>query len=183
MNIFEWITNIDVSILYWMQENLRSDVLTIFFKAVTSLSDMGWFWLTISIILLLFPKTRKTGVLSLVSFVVSAIIINIGIKPIVARPRPFDYVDYLVPLIKKPWDYSFPSGHTGAAFSVALILWNRLDKKYSWIFVVIAILIGFSRLYLGVHYPSDVLFGFIVSLVVALVVIKKGSAFYGSDRN
>lgn len=84
---------------------------------------------------------------------------------IVARPRPFAEIEALIPLIAKPTDFSFPSGHTTASFAVALVMLRMLPKKIGIPAVVLAALVAFSRLYLGVHYPTDVLTGFVVALV------------------
>ena len=83
-----------------------------------------------------------------------ALITNVCLKNLVARPRPMS-VEGLVPLIGKPTDYSFPSGHTCASFACALVLYRILPKKYGVPAVILASLIAFSRLYVGVHYPTD----------------------------
>ena len=81
------------------------------------------------------------------------------LKHLIARSRPYDCILGLIPLITPPTDYSFPSGHTAASFAVGALLFRKLPKRYGIPALVLAALIGFSRLYLGVHYPSDVLAG------------------------
>ena len=154
---------IDASILLFIQENLRVDALNGIWKFITFLGDGGWFWIVLSLVLMIPKKTRRIGIASLLSIAFCALITNVLIKNIVARPRPFDAVEAIVPLIARPWGYSFPSGHTCASFASALIILKMAPKKYGIAAVVLATLIGFSRLYVGVHYPGDVLAGFLVA--------------------
>lgn len=93
-------------------------------------------------------------------------------KNAVARPRPFDTYTQIIPLITRPKDYSFPSGHTCASFAVALVCLRMLPGKWGILPVVLAGMIAFSRLYLGVHYPGDVLAGFLVALLTSTVACK-----------
>lgn len=165
-----WFQDLDISILLWIQENLRSDVWTPFWKAITFLGNGGWFWIATSVLMLLPRQTRMAGVLSLLSLSLGALITNLWLKPLVARPRPYEtWVDMIL-LISKPSDFSFPSGHTCAAFACALIFLWMLPQGQGIPFVILAALIAFSRLYLGVHYPSDVLGGFLVGTFSSLTV-------------
>lgn len=93
-------------------------------------------------------------------------------KNAVARPRPFDTYTQIIPLITRPKDYSFPSGHTCASFAVALVCLRMLPGKWGILPVVLAGMIAFSRLYLGVHYPGDVLAGFLVALLTSTVACR-----------
>ena len=90
---------------------------------------------------------------------------NLLLKNLVARPRPFAEIEALIPLIAKPTDFSFPSGHTTASFAVALVMVRMLPKKIGVPAVAVATLVAFSRLYLGVHYPTDVLVGLLVAAI------------------
>ena len=166
MNIFlQSVQNLDGEILLQIQQHLRTDLLTPFMKGVTFLGNGGWFWILCAVVLLAIPKTRKTGYAAVLSLIFGVIVTNLLLKNIVARPRPFAEIEALIPLIAKPTDFSFPSGHTTASFAVALVMLRMLPKKIGIPAVVLAALVAFSRLYLGVHYPTDVLVGFVVALV------------------
>ncbi|MBD9164471.1 MAG: phosphatase PAP2 family protein [Blautia wexlerae] len=163
---------LDMNILLWIQEHLRVDALTLFWRAVTFLGNGGWFWIVLCVLLICFRKTRKTGVTAAFSLLSGFLITNLLIKNAVARPRPFDTYTQIIPLITRPKDYSFPSGHTCASFAVALVCLWMLPGKWGILAVVLAGMIAFSRLYLGVHYPGDVLAGFLVALITSTVACR-----------
>ena len=173
MNTFlQSVQNLDGEILLQIQQHLRTDMLTPFMKIVTFLGNGGWFWILCAVILLAVPKTRKTGYAAVLSLIFGVIVTNLLLKNIVARPRPFAEIGALIPLIAKPTDFSFPSGHTTASFAVALVMLRMLPKKIGIPAVVLAALVAFSRLYLGVHYPTDVLAGFVVALVGSSLAVR-----------
>ena len=172
MNTFlQSVQNLDGEILLQIQQHLRTDMLTPLMKFVTFLGNGGWFWILCAVVLLAIPKTRKTGYAAVLSLIFGVIVTNLLLKNIVARPRPFAEIEALIPLIAKPTDFSFPSGHTTASFAVALVMLRMLPKKIGIPAVVLAALVAFSRLYLGVHYPTDVLVGFVVALVGSTVAV------------
>jgi len=173
MNTFlQSVQNLDGEILLQIQQHLRTDMLTPFMKIVTFLGNGGWFWILCAVVLLAVPKTRKTGYAAVLSLIFGVIVTNLLLKNIVARPRPFAEIGALIPLIAKPTDFSFPSGHTTASFAVALVMLRMLPKKIGIPAVVLAALVAFSRLYLGVHYPTDVLAGFVVALVGSSLAVR-----------
>lgn len=161
----ETLLNLDGNILIWIQEFLRNPILDPFFKVITTLGNAGIFWIIATIILLIPKKTRKVGMMSAFALLCSLLINNILLKNLVARTRPYYVVEGLVPLIKKPVEFSFPSGHAGSSFASACVLHRNLPKKYGIWFLILAILISFSRLYVGVHYPSDVLAGVVTGFI------------------
>lgn len=165
-----WIIQLDVSILLFIQEHIRCEAFNGFWKFITSLGDGGWFWIALSLVLVIPKKTRSVGIASLLSLGLGALLTNVALKNIVARPRPFDLTETIIPLIAKPHDYSFPSGHTCASFASALICYRMLPKKYGIPAVILAALIALSRLYVGVHYPTDVIGGFLVAFFASTVV-------------
>jgi len=166
------ITNIDLSIMMFIQEHLRTDFLNEIWKFITHLGDGGWFWIGIGVVLLLFKKTRMVGITMLVSLAINGLLTNLTLKDFFARPRPFNVSEAIIPLINKPHSFSFPSGHTSVSFAGALVMYKMLPKKAGIPAVVLAALIGVSRIYVGVHYPTDVLGGILVGIVASM------SAYY-----
>lgn len=170
--MIDFITNIDKEILYFIQEFLRYNFLNGIFSFITKLGNGGFIWILITIILLIPKKTRKVGILSLCSLLLCHVVNNLMIKNLVMRERPFNQFSELIPLVKKPTDFSFPSGHTAISFAVSGILVRYLDKKYGITAIVFAVLIAFSRLYVGVHFLSDVIVGMIIGLLSSFIVSK-----------
>jgi undecaprenyl-diphosphatase len=160
----------DAAILLWIQKLLRNDTMTTFWRMVTWLGDGGKIWILSAVILLIPKKTRQTGLLALLSLLICNIATNNIFKHVFARPRPFQIIDTLVPLIKKPVSYSFPSGHTSSSFSAAWVYYKKLPGKYGIPAMILAGMIAFSRIYLGVHYPSDILGGILLAYIVSTAV-------------
>lgn len=153
-------------------QNFHTPLLDQVMVFLTTLGNGGMVWIGLAIVLLVIPKYRIYGLTMLAALLISVFLGNVILKNIVARPRP-SWVDPSVKLlIPNPTDYSFPSGHTFMSFAAAgsLFLYN---KKSGAAAIVLASLIGFSRMYLYVHYPSDVLAGAFFGLVTAAI------AFYG----
>ncbi len=129
---------------------------------ITALGDKGVFWILLMAVLLLLPKTRKWGLAIGGALILAAVLGNEVLKPLVGRLRPFQtYAEFLPLLIAAPGGFSFPSGHTGASFAAAVCL-LRFDRRWGIAALVLAVLIAFSRMYLTVHYPSDILGGVIL---------------------
>ena len=168
----EYINHLDGQILLWIQDNLRNEMLTPISKFITMLGNSGWLWIVLTILCLLFAKYRKVGLLSAVALIGSLIINNLILKNLVARTRPYEVVAGLTRLIEVQKDYSFPSGHAGASFGAAVIFFIYLPKKFGVPALVLAFLIALSRLYVGVHYVTDVLAGGMISTVLALCIWK-----------
>ncbi len=172
----------DGQFLIWLQENVRSDVLTPIMKLITHLGDKGIFWILIAIVMLFFKKTRPLGMMAGIALVFSVLINNVLIKPNVGRIRPYEVVDGLKLLIERQHDPSFPSGHSGASFAAAVVFLVKGPKKIGIPAIIMAALIAFSRLYVGVHYPTDVICGIItgtccaiISFMIWSIVEKKAS--------
>ena len=138
---------------------------------VTSLGNAGIVWIIICVLLLIYKKLRKYGVMMGCALILCLLIRNSFLKPVVARVRPFDINTAIDILIKKPLDFSFPSGHTMSSFAAATVL-IYMDKKIGVISLILATIIGFSRLYLYVHYPSDVIVGLFMGVLLGIISIK-----------
>lgn len=160
------------AVLLFVQEALRHDVMTPFWVTITHLGDSGWIWILTSLILLSMKRTRKVGFVALCSLGVCFIINNLLLKNLVARPRPYTQIPELKILVDQLRDYSFPSGHTCASFAAACTFRRMLPKKWGRLALVLAFLIGLSRLYVGVHYLSDVIVGGIIGTLGSLVIYK-----------
>lgn len=161
---------LDGQILLWVQENLRSDILTPFFRFITRLGDSGMIWIVLTLLALLVPKFRKTGFLMAGALFLTLLINNMILKNLVARIRPYEVVEGLQRLLPAQLDFSFPSGHTGCSFAVGVVLLLHAPKRIGIPALILAVLIAFSRLYLGVHYLSDVLGGAVIGMGIAIVV-------------
>lgn len=163
----------EFEILYALN-NLHNPILDRIMIAMTNLGDAGLIWIGVAIILLFIKKTRKCGVLMLVSMVLGLIIGNGLLKNLIARERPC-WLDRSIPLlIPEPHDYSFPSGHTLASFEAAVMIYLH-NKKWGIISFVLAVLIAFSRMYLFVHFPTDVLGGAALGTLISIFVYEKSN--------
>lgn len=173
-----FITKTDLNILLFIQDYIRTDWLTPVIVFITSLGNAGIFWIAVSMLLLIPKKTRRIGCMSFVALIASLLVNNLLLKNLFRRIRPYDLCGMLHPLVTKPVDFSFPSGHTGSSFASAVVLYRRLPKKAGIPLLILALLIGLSRLYVGVHYPSDVFVGVLTGtgagFLAEWIVVKYG---------
>ena len=163
------IQQIDLWILDWIQQTMRCDFLDCFFQAVTMLGEVGIVWIVTGVALLFFKKYRRTGVTVLLGLLGGLLIGNLFLKNVIARERPCWINEAVELLIKIPTDYSFPSGHTLSSVIAATCMLLR-DKRIGIPACVLAALIAFSRLYLYVHFPTDVLGGALLGVGIAFGV-------------
>ena len=190
MSIFSWFAeNFDLPILEWIAEYLRCAFLDAVMPIITLLGDGGIFWIAIAVILLFLPKYRKVGLAMGAALLLGVLVCNVTMKPLFARIRPYDFqLEYsgkeIQLLIAAQHDFSFPSGHTLASFEAATVLAIH-NKKLGIPALILACLIAFSRLYLYVHYPTDVLFSVVMGIGFAFLgnyLVKKGSALYEAKK-
>jgi undecaprenyl-diphosphatase len=162
----------DLPVLEWIRANLQSGFLDIVMPIITVFGDGGIFWIAWAVLLLCFPKTRRTGLGMGIALMLGVVICNIILKPGVARPRPYDMQEELgviIPLlVDRMHDFSFPSGHTIASFEAAVVL-LMADKRMGIPAIILACLVAFSRLYLYVHYPTDVLVSVVLGTLFAVI--------------
>lgn len=164
----------EIHILDWIQ-NFHSPAGDVFWSMITKLGNAGIIWILLAVVLLIIPGTRKSGVILAVALCVDLLLCNQILKPAIARVRPFDVNTAVSLLIPRPGDYSFPSGHTAASFTAVAALFFAGEKKLWKPALVLAALIAFSRLYLYVHYPTDILGGMAAGVIagyVGYIIVK-----------
>lgn len=157
----------EAEVLHWIQEVFRQDWLDPIVVAITKLGNVGWFWIASILVCLCLKKQRKMGIYALISLLVTFVLCNLFLKQVVGRIRPYDAYPIIEPLVERLQDPSFPSGHSAISFCVAMIYYYQAPKKIGVAAVVLAGLIALSRLYVGVHYPSDVVAGIALGCLVA----------------
>ena len=166
----QWLLQMDGGILLWIQDFLRCALLDPIMTVYTQLGNAGILWIVLSVVLLCIPKTRKAGFVSLLAMLLGLLCTNVVLKHLVGRTRPWLVVEGLVHMVEEHDPNSFPSGHTCAAFAAASAWCRTLPKRWMKIVaVVMAALMGFSRLYVGVHFPSDVLAGAALGVIAAFL--------------
>ena len=163
----------DLPILDWIAANLWCPTLDFLMPIITTFGDGGIFWIAVSVILMITKKYRKTGLSMAFALTMGLLVCNIILKPGVARIRPYDFqLQYFAKEIQLiaggMHDFSFPSGHTIASFEActALMLGN---KKFGIPATVLAVLVAFSRLYLYLHYPTDVIASVILGTLFGIL--------------
>ena len=165
---FPGIPSLDAAVMAFIQTHFHNTVTDTVFPIITSLGEAGIGWIVLSLVLLCFKKTRRTGGLVLIAMTVTLLFGELTLKNIICRLRPCNVFTNFPMLIARPTSYSFPSGHTSSSFAAALILTLR-HKKVGWLAYIPAVLIAFSRIFLFVHYPTDVLAGILLGTLAALL--------------
>ena len=179
----------DLPILDWIAENLWCPGLDALMPWITLLGDAGIFWIACAAVMLFIPKLRKTGLAMGAALVIGLLLCNVTLKPLVGRIRPYDFQmehfgNEIKLLIDAQHDFSFPSGHTIASFEAATALLIN-NKKLGIPAMVLAVLIAFSRLYLYVHYPTDVLASVVLGIGIAFLgnfLVNKGYALWEAKK-
>ena len=167
----EFIQAFDDSITYFINDHMHNSVTQTIVPIITHLGTGGVIWIISGLLLTIKRKTRPIGVMMLLSLIVAAIVGNLMIKPIFNRTRPYLANDDLMLLIGAPMGSSFPSGHSISSFASATALFLR-KKSVGIVALVFAFMIAFSRVFLFVHYFTDVLVGSLLGVVTAILLEK-----------
>ena len=166
--------NFEYAILDFLQDTLVCSFMDGLMQFITFFGNGGWFWIALALVLTAIPKTRKIGFTMCLALLINLIVCNLALKPLVARERPYILAN-IMPIIGEQSDFSFPSGHTSASFAAAFALFMYNKKWHGISALIFATLIAFSRLYLYVHFPTDILGGIAVGVgaaVASYFVIK-----------
>ena len=175
MNQFE------AQIVLWVAEH-RVPFLDVFNQCVTVLNDKGILSIIVCVLFLAFRKMRKYGIVCSLSLLIQFILNNGCLKPLIGRIRPYVVEPMIEVITHLPGDNSFPSGHTGASFAVAFAMMLVMPKKWSVPALILAALIAISRLYVGVHYPTDILAGMALGLITAFIARWLGEKIAKNDK-
>jgi undecaprenyl-diphosphatase len=174
--VIERIVDIDIEILKYVQTLSGNSIMDGFMVFLSKIGDNGFIWIALSLILIATKKHRKAGIMALSALIVSTLFGELLLKHLIGRQRPFVDHEMFNALIDISSVYSFPSGHAASSFAVAGTL-SWLYKKSTSFLIALALLISVSRVYLLVHYPSDIIFGMILGLVCAVIIINIAKRF------
>lgn len=172
----EFIEKIDFLIIDFIRENLSCGLLDLLMEITAKLGDKGIIWIISAALMMMRKKYNRCGVTTLASLAAGAIVGNLFLKNIFQRERPCWINDEIEMLINIPSDYSFPSGHTLSAVAAAVTVYH-FDKKLGVLFWIFAVLTAFSRLYLYVHFPTDVIVGAVIGAAAAFAVCRMSDSF------
>ena len=150
-------------------QTIHTPVLDRIMIGFSRLEDYGLIWIILDVILLLIPRTRTAGKVLLLGILLEAVGVNLILKPLVARTRPYEVNPAAELITREMWDYSFPSGHTAIAFTAVTVLYLTKMKPLWQIALPVACLIAFSRMYLYVHFPTDVAAGVILGILFGVL--------------
>ena len=163
---------LDGNLLLWIQDVIRQAFLDPIVSFYTKLGDAGMMWIALCLVLLIIPRTRRAGLAGAIALVLSLLCTNVVLKNLFTRARPWLVVEGLTALVSEHDPNSFPSGHTSASFAAATALYPLVPRKWGILALVAAALMGLSRLYVGVHFPSDVIVGVLVGCFCGWAAVK-----------
>ena len=167
--MFAAIGAVDEAILLFVQDNIRTPVLTVIMQLFSRMGDAGIAWIVLGLALAAFARTRRRGAAMLIALTTEYVICDLIIKKLVLRPRPYLLISQLELLVPLERSTSFPSGHSASSFVCAYMLARMFGMKGAWAYLPAA-LIALSRIYVGVHYPSDVVAGIVLGTLIGIVL-------------
>lgn len=175
-------TDFDFELLYLIQQYCRCRLLDSVMPVITHLGSAGIIWILIAGILIFMKQYRLCGMKMLTGMLMGLLIGNLLLKNLIARERPCWTDTEILMMIAVPRDYSFPSGHTMASVISTVILFQE-NKKFGIAALILTILIAFSRMYLFVHFPSDILGGAILGILIGFFVPTVWTYFLKKQQN
>ncbi|MDO5564132.1 MAG: phosphatase PAP2 family protein [Eubacteriales bacterium] len=159
----------EFAFLDFINLNIVNPFLTPIMKVFTYSANSGAIWIVLCLIFLIIKKYRKIGIVMAFALIIDVFLVNICLKNMIHRIRPYE-INLLVDiLIKKPNDFSFPSGHTAASFAICSSIFMIKQKKLFFVTLIISIIISFSRLYFYVHFPTDIIGGALCGIISGIL--------------
>ncbi len=181
------LTLFELNLLFKINNLISCPFLDTLFEIITVSGNGGGIWIFITLIMLCIKKTRKVGFALALGLIMCLVFNNFGLKFLFARPRPFQIDPTIELVIPTPSEFSFPSGHSVSSFCAAMIMLLRCNKKIGIPALVLAVLIGFSRIYFRVHFVSDVIGGAVLGCALGLfavwIVDRLYKVYYKRKKN
>lgn len=168
--MFNYIQLLDEKIIFGIKNFTGNPIIDNIMISATKLGDNGFIWIITGFIFVLIPRTRKTGAILFSVLFLNFLLNDIYLKNLIARPRPFVSFPQLQLMIAAPSSFSFPSGHASSAFASAYVLSGEF-RKYSYPIYIFASIVAFSRIYLGVHYISDIAAGCLMGTICGIIIL------------
>ena len=181
-SVFLTINNLDIQWFFFVNQSIHNAFFNVFMPIVSNSGEDGLIWLFVALLLYLSgPKTRRTSFLMLVALFISFVVGEEVLKHIFQRPRPFLSLEGVNLLIAPSGSFSFPSGHAANAFAASLVVARKVPRL-AWPVLLLAVIMAFSRVYVGVHYPLDILGGALLGALCARFVLGLEASVYRSSR-
>lgn len=181
-NTFATLMNLDAQWFYFVNQSLHNAFFNVVMPIITYTGENGLIWLCLAVFLYVSgPQRRRTSFLMLLALLFSFVLGEEILKHIIQRPRPFLSLEGVNLLVTSPGSFSFPSGHTASAFASSLVIARKIPRL-AWPLILLAVLMAFSRVYVGVHYPLDILGGALLGAICARLVLGLEASVYRSSR-
>lgn len=174
-----YLFSLDKALLELFSQGIKNGFFDVLMPFVSSINNQGDIWIALAILLMINKNTkiRRLGITVLIALAFGAILGEQILKNLIARTRPISEEFNFNFIVNLPKSYSFPSGHTTSSFAAfGAFLFSEARYKY-WV-LLLASLIGFSRIYLHVHYPSDIIGGIVLGLLCGWAAVRIGKAFF-----